>query len=400
MLGLALDMTPEELKMGGKAEVFDEYRRRRGDVNPPKEIPASESPVKEIILQGKDIDLSLLPITHHTEHNPGKYISAGMTICKDPDTGIPNVGVYRIHVKGKDRFGCAMRPSNNGGLIARRYAELGKTMEVVTFIGHHPAVFNAATTIGPLEMNELEVMGSLLGEPLEVTATTTVDLPVPARAEIAIEGIIDPSKMDTDGPFSEAFGYYGDERPCYVTQVTAITMRQDAIYHDLYPAHIEHNLSYQLSRESNLYDRVKSAVPTIKAVHYGPEKQMASNLVYISIRKRSQGEGRLAGLTALNSDIISKIAVVVDDDIDVYNEHEVLWAIGTRVRADSDILIIPRMPTIHLNPCAYNETETWTGYMDAKILIDATKPADLPFAVRVTPPKSLWDYMKLEDYLG
>ena len=400
MLGLALGMTPERLKTAGKAGVFEEYRRRRGDAISPEEVPASEAPVREVVLQGKDINLGLLPIIHHAEHNPGKYITTGITICKDPDTGIPNVGVYRHHVRGKDTFTCAMRPGrNHGGHIAQRYAELGKPMEVVTVIGHHPAVFIGAVTGGPLDMNELEVMGALLGEPLEITPALTVDLPVPAHAEIAIEGVIDPTKMTTDGPFSEAFGYYGDAHPCYITEVKAITMRRDAIYHDLCPAQLEHNLSYQLGREYNLYDRIKSAVPTTKAIHYGPEGQMAPNLVYISIGKHSSGQSRIAGLTALNTDLVCKIAVVVDDDIDVYNEHEVLWAIGTRVRADQDIHIIPRMPTIHLNPSSFNETGALTGYMDAKILIDATKPVDLPFATRITPPQELWNSMKLEDYL-
>ena len=399
MLGLALDITPERLQTVGKASIFKEYRRRQGSCISPREIPASQAPVREVVLQGEDVDLGLLPINHHAELNSGKYISMGMTICRDPDTGIPNVGVYRHEVKGKDRLGCMMVMPHHGAHIAQRYAELGKPMQVVIFIGHHPAVTMGATADGPLQMNEFEIMGALLGEPVEVVPAVTVDLPVPARAEIAIEGVIDPTKMDVDGPFCELYGYYGEKLPCYVIQVTAMTMRRDAIYHDLYPAHQEHNLVVQLGRESSNYDKIHSIVPTIGAIHYGPEGQCGKTLAYISIKKGAPDEGRQAGLAALEADLGLRTAVVVDDDIDVYDEQEVLWAVGTRLRGDSGISILPGMPCWSLNPCAYDKSGVNLGSHDTKILIDATKLLELPFAERVSPPEELWNSLNLEDYL-
>ena len=121
--------------------------------------------------------------------------------------------------------------------------------------------------------------------------------------------------------------------------------------------------------------------------------------MYISISKRRQGEGRLAGLAALSSRRYFKVAVVVDDDVDVYDEQEVLWAIGTRVRWDRDTCTVPELPSMHVNPYARDETGINRGSLDAKIMIDATRPLGSPFAERVTPPKQLWDAMKLEDYL-
>ncbi|MFC2020082.1 UbiD family decarboxylase [Chloroflexota bacterium] len=398
LLGLALDITPEGLKTMGRKGVLQEYRRRQAGLKPTKDVPASQAPVQEVTLQGEDVDLGLLPIIHHYELNPAKYISIGMTICKDPDTGRPNVGVYRHEVKGKDRLACMLYPLPGAHAvhIAKRYAELRKPMEVVTVIGHHPAVAMGATGKTPIEKNELEVIGALLDEPLEVTRGLTVDLPVPANAEIAIEGVIDPNKMDTEGPFSESLGYYGQGRPCYIIQITAITMRKDAIYQNLDPIHPEHGISL-LYHECNLYDRMKSIFPNVKAIHYASEGHLGKNFMYISIKKRSPGEGRLAGLLALSTFPIGKIAVVVDEDIDVYNEQEVLWAIGNRVRGELDILTIPRMPTTSLNPSARDESGFNNGVMDTKILIDATEPEG--FATRVTPPKNLWEAMKLEDYL-
>ncbi|HEY87995.1 MAG TPA: UbiD family decarboxylase [Dehalococcoidia bacterium] len=381
MLGVALGITPERMKLGQDV-ILKEYRGRQEEIKPTKQVPAAEAPVREIIIQGKDVNLERLPIIHHAELNPGPYVTIGMTVSKDPDTGIPNVGIYRMELKGKDRIACMMIPNHHGGKIGQRYAELGKPMEVVTFLGHHPAVAMAVAAGRPLKMdeNEFELVGALLGEPLEVTQAVTVDLPVPAHAEIAIEGIIDPTKMGTEGPFSEGAGYYGEERPCYIIQVTAITMRRDAIYHDLYPIHQEHNLVGQLGREANIYDAVKRAVPNVKAVHVGPDRQCGKLLIYVSLKKQAEEETKQAGLAALSSDEGGRMAVVVDEDIDVYDESEVWWAIATRMRGDLDISVHP-------------------GSMLTKTLIDATIPLDKPFPRRVTPPKDTWDSMKLEDYL-
>lgn len=399
MLGLALDIAPEHLKEIGKSGIFQEYRRRQGNFKPPREISARVSPVREVVIKGQDIDLGLLPITQHAEFDSGKFITTGMTISKDPDTGMPHVGIYRMEVKGKDKLSCMMVPSHRGALIARRYAELRKPMEVVTCVGHHPAVAMGAVTTDPLVTNRLEGIGALLGEPVELTPALTVDLPVFARAEIAIEGVIDPSRMDADGPFGETYGYYGEKQPSYIIQIKAITMRQDAIYHDLYPVHQEHSMVGILGRESNLYNKVKNIIPTAKAINFAPEGYTPKTIIYMSIKKRFPGEGRLAGLAALSADPHVKIAVVVNEDIDVYNESEVLWAIGTGVRGDRDVSLIAYMPSIILNPIGYDEAGVNKGPLDTKILIDATRPVGAPFPTRVTPPKELLKSMRLDDYL-
>jgi len=218
-----------------------------------------------------------------------------------------------------------------------------------------------------------------LGESLEVTPATTVDLPVPARAEIAIEGIIDPTRTDMDGPFSEGDGYYGQSRSCYTIQVKAITMRRDAIYHELDPIHPEHNLVGLLSREANLYEALKETVPGFKAAHIGPDGQCAKFLVYLSIKKSRDEDVRVAGLAALDN-TFNNLAVVVDEDVDVYDESEVAWAVATRATHGSDIYAVP-------------------DSQPAKFIIDATAPRDESFPTRVTFPPELWDSIRVEDYL-
>jgi 2,5-furandicarboxylate decarboxylase 1 len=402
MLGLILDIDPTTLKRIGKAEILQEFRRRVANPTPVQWASTAESPVKDVVIRGKDVDLGILPIPKHYELDSGRYIVIGGCISQDADMGIPNAGVYRHEVKGKNKLGCYIGPTNHGAYIARRRAELGKKMEIVLYIGHHPAVTMGACHTGSLDMNELEIAGSLLGEPLRVTKAETVDIPVPADAEIAIEGVIDPSKFVSDGPFAEFTGYYGGKTTdCYLIDVTAITMRKDAIYHGLDPHHAEHRLAGILNLESGLYDVVKRRIPTLKAVYYPISGRMFHS--YISIAKRAEGEGMLAGLLAVGADRNGTLTIVADEDVDIFDEEEVLWAVATRASFDKDIAIIPQVVGGILNPRAYSEKADEKGVtrggIMAKTIIDATRPVTLPYATRITPPKQLWDSMKLKDYL-
>ncbi len=397
MMGLAMGMDPRKAT---KQDIFHEFRRRNGTTRPVQTIASSQAPVHEVVLKGDQVDLGLLPIIHHAPLNSGKYVSVGCMVCNDPDTGIPNIGIYRHELKGKDKLGAMLNPGHHAAYIARRCAELGKPMEVAIFIGHHPAAILGSQYTGPQDVNEYEVMGGFLDESFLVTQALTVDLQVPALAEIVIEGIIDPREMVTDGPFSEYPGYYGEgAKPCYLMNVTAITMRKDAIYHDLDPSHREHNLSGALAYESAVYDAVKSAVPTVKEV-YSPPSGANVFTFYVSIAKRVPGEGKRAGLAALAFPTNGNAVVVVDEDVDVFNEEEVLWAVYTRMVPDKDILIIPGITGPHLHPTAYDETGLKRGPMTSKMIIDATMPVGLPFAKRIVPPKDLWESMSLEDYLS
>jgi len=395
LLGLAMDMNP---RVSSKKDIFHEFRRRRQKALPVKVVPASESPVKEVILHGKDVDLDLLPITWHAELDVGKYITIGNLVSKDPDSGIPNVGVYRHMLKGRNQIGAWFAYYNHAGYHARSYAELGKPMDVAIFVGHHPAVVMGSLTAGDIDENEFELMGGFLGEPIRVTPAETVDLPIPADAEIVIEGTIDPQNMVTDAPFAEWPGYYGIKRPCYLIEVKCITMRHDAIYHDLANSQREHCVSAALGFTSTIYDTIRAVVPTVKDV-YLPFSGRHNMIAYISIAQRVPGEAKRAALAAINVYPPVRIAVVVDEDINVYDEEEVLWAIVTRATPESDIDILTRVIGSPLNPTSYDETRLKRGTMVSKMIVDATKSVELPFPTRVTPPKDLWDSIKLEDYL-
>jgi 2,5-furandicarboxylate decarboxylase 1 len=375
-----------------RAEIYDVLRRKLAQREDPVWVDEEDAPVKEKKFIGDAVDLSVLPIIHNSKLDAGKYIGAGFMIARWPDTGVPNAGIYRHLVMGRNRLGCMINPGNDGAYIARRCAELGRPMEVVLVIGHHSAVLQASQAKGVVEF---DLMGGYLGEALEVVKGETVDVPVPAQAEIVIEGTIDASTMATDGPYAEYLGYYGvAEKPCYVIDVSAITMRRDAIYHHLDSAHVEHNLCPNVSAEMSMYDRLRTQFPTVKAVN-----TMGWLGTYVSLQQRVPGEGKQAGLVAVSTDNYGKTVVVVDDDVDVYNEREVAWAFSTRMVADQDMLIMPGVKGAHLDPVSYNEARTGRGPMTTHLVIDATRPVEKEFEKKIEPDSELWRKMELKDYL-
>jgi 2,5-furandicarboxylate decarboxylase 1 len=260
--------------------------------------------------------------------------------------------------------------------------ELGRPMEVAVAIGHHPAMLMAAVSKLAGIGGEFEACGGLLGEPLEVVKGETVDLMVPARAEIVIEGVVDTSDgaMRQEGPFGEYPRYYTGVGPMPWIRVTAVTMRKDAIYVDVVNAHDEHTCLGGLPRMGSLFRRVREAVPTVTMVNL-PVSGMARSHAYISLKKARDGEPKLVAFAAFAVDHLVKHVFVVDDDVDVFDENEVLWCMCTRFQADRDLAVIPYGWGGHLMPNCYdidrNERaeDRHKKVMETKMILDLTKPA-------------------------
>ena len=394
LLARMLEVDPTD-----KKRVLSEYMRREASPIAPIAFTGATAPVHEVVMTGNDIDLDRLPVQKHCAGDSGRYITIGCMICRDPVSGVTNVGTYRHELKGRTRMGCMMNPVQHAATIRNRHHSAGKAMEVAVFIGHHPAYHVGAASRGPLEHDELAVTGGLLGEAVELVACKTVDLKVPAHAEVVIEGRIAPDSFENDGPFAEYAGYYGAPMKVPVIEVTAITPRRQPIWHDLFPSFREHTQVGVLGREAQLFRRVREIVPTLDAIHLPPS---GANFwhCYVSLRKRVQGEGKLAGLAVLGSNYDVKHVIVVDDDIDIYDDQEVLWAVATRVQADADCSIVTNSFGAHLDPTAYGETRSERGPMTTKVIIDTTRPLNREFPQRVRPAAELWDAVNLRDYLG
>jgi 2,5-furandicarboxylate decarboxylase 1 len=389
LLAEALDSTPGEM-----TKVYID----REDARIPCQV-VEDAPVHEVV-EDDDIDLATIPIVTNNEKDSGAFISGGITTVRVPGTDKHNSGIYRMMVHSRNTLGMSYEKHTHIGRVHRHFEEQGEPLEAVTWIGHHPACLLGCQSKIPYGEDEFEVMGGLLQEPLRVTRAKTVDVMVPADAEIAIEGRILPHTRIGEGPYGEFTWYYGLERPSPVMEVTAVTHRRDAIYHHLFAAHAEHNLTGRLGREAVLYKRVKAAVPSVVDVAL-PMSGVCRFHAYVRIRKEYDGAGKLAALAALASDPFVKLAVVVDEDVDIYNDADVLWAIATRTQPDRSTFFVPESATSRLDPASYSIWSRWEkDTMNTKWAIDATMPVEAPFEERADVPRGVWEDMDLREYLA
>ena len=363
------------------------------------EVPPKKAPVKEVILKGEKADLDLLPILTLNEFDGGPYVNAAALICKERSTASYNMGIYRHQKQGKRQLGLMINPANHASYVRAEYEEQNETMEVALAIGHHPALILSAVTKQPGIGGELDVAGAFLQEPLEMTKAETVDLLVPARAEFIIEGIVSPHKRHHEGPFGEWPHYYYKEGEEPFIQVTAITMREKPIYQSIHSAHFEHNIFGAASRLGSLYRRINEAVPSVKAVNL-PMSGAARAHCYISLKKRSEGEPKQSALAAFITEPSIKHVLVVDDDINVFNETQVLWALAMRFQADRDLVTLPNILGSHLHPTSYGFNRREKGSMETKLIFDATKP--LPpydFPIEAKAPTEIMKQIDLQKYV-
>lgn len=388
-LGLALGTDERNL--------IQEYLKREKELRPV--VRLDKGPCQEVIRTGPDADLSIIPNITHCEKDGGPYISSGVMIVKDPDTGLANAGIYKNHIKGKQKLGVFLGQYSHAMGVLRKREKVDQPLEVVVAVGHHPAFYLASQYRPRSDISELEVAGGLMGEPLEVVRAITVDIDVPAHAEVIIEGRIPPGVREKQGPFGEYTWMVGPQRLSPVIEVSAITHRKNAIYLDIFSAHPDHNLCGVVGREAGLYRGIKATIPWLKDLVM-PFCTTCRQTVFLSIKKEFDGLGKNAALAALAADLETKLAVVVDEDIDVFNEKEVLWAIGTRVQADRDIFMVPDAYVNELEPSAYSvKSRAEKGYLNVKWAIDATKPVELPFQERADLPYDLWSNLDLGKYL-
>jgi 2,5-furandicarboxylate decarboxylase 1 len=381
------------------AEMARAYGERQARPIAPQIV--NGGPVKEVILKGEKAELSALPIPTHNELDSGPYITGGVLICKDPETGRHNSGMYRHEVQGEDQLGVYFQGAHHGGAIFRRYVERNAPMEVAIVIGHYPTFMLGAVSRLPGIGGEFEEAGALLGEPLELVKAETVDLMVPARAEIVIEGEMPPHETHFEGPFGEWPGYYVAEGEKPYIKVRAITMRRDAIYYDVFPASQEHLVLGSLPRMGSIYRRVKESVAGLVNVNVPAH---ARTHCYISIKKATEADVKKAAFAALNTEAENlRFVVVVDEDIDVFNEPQVMWAVGTRFRPDKDLLVIPNWSGPGgLNPSnwEYYTDEARKPVMGAAMILDATMPAPpLRYPPRARPPEKMMEGLRLEELL-
>jgi 2,5-furandicarboxylate decarboxylase 1 len=323
-------------------------------------------PVQEFVQTDSEVDVTGLPISRHFERDAGRYIGSGILICKDPDTGVRNLSYQRMQMKSPNRFGVSLHSRGHIWEHLQRSEARGKNLEVAVVLGAHPVVHLAAAAKVAMEVDELSLAGGLLGRPVDLVKCRSIDLEVPADAEIVLEGEILAGTHEEEGPYGEYTGYSTFRSTKNVFVVKAITRRKSPIFLDVIPGYSsEHLLLGRVTKEAFVTARLKEVVPAVKAINY--PKSGTHFHAYVSLKKTAEGQARLALMTLMGLDHYIKLAVAVDEDIDVFNEDEVLWAMATRFQADTDLFMVPKVFCNRLDPSSVDG-------MSAKLGIDATAP--------------------------
>ncbi|WP_144529315.1 UbiD family decarboxylase [Peribacillus simplex] len=358
---------------------------------PCRALNKQQAPIKEnIILENIDL-MKMFPIPVHHEKDSGNYITAGLFIVRDPVTRKQNVSIHRLQISGKNKIGALILPRHTFHLY-KQAEEAGRPLECAIAIGVDPVTLLASQASTQFGVDELEISSALRGEPLEVVRCETVDIDVPAYAEIVLEGKILPHVREPEGPFGEFPKYYGPRSDKEVIEITAVTHRNNPIFYTIVPAGYEHLLLGGIPREASLFQSIRQTVPSVKAVHMSPGGTCRYHAI-VSIKKRNEGEAKNAILAALANSFDIKHVVVTDEEVDIFNMEEVEWAIATRFQADRDLVVVHEAQSSKLDPSTRDGVGSKMGF-DCTIPLDSEEMQYL----RVQIPG--YNECNLDDYIN
>src|ERR671937_2411911 len=329
---------------------------------PPRVV--SSGSVKEVVLKGDQVDLYALPQIVHHEGDAGAYITSAISFARDPASETWNCAYNRLMIQGRDTTSIHLTLGKHLWEFQQIAEQRGEALRLALVIGVHPAIALGALAIGSIDEDERAIMGALFGEPLELVRCRTSDVLVPAHAEIVLECEILPGKRTAEGPFGEFTGYSLGERQREVVKVRAITHRRDAMFQDITVAHLDHMLLSTIPMEANLYRAVRAMVPSVRAV-----RVPAPFSCFVSIEARVPGQAKNAILAVLGADLYMKRVVVVDQDVDVFDDRQMTWAIATRCQPDRDLVVISHARGSDLDPSSTVEdgfTAKWGDDATAK----------------------------------
>ncbi len=334
---------------------------------PGKPVLTETAPVQEQVKKGNIDILKMLPVPTSNEHDSGPFITAGMFIYRDVETGRTHAAVRRMQVNKGGSVNILVSPASPKLLeVIKKYKEMQKTLECAVILGYDPYLLLASqVSSDKYGLDTYGVDCALRGEPLELVKCKTVGLEAPAHAEIILEGVIKPYAESMEGPFAELMGYYSTKEMAPVMEVNVITSRKDAIYQHCFPCKEEH-LAYGMIKEAEIYAALRSHID-VKDVNFTIGGGFRLH-VAVSIHKRLAGDGKSAILTVLGNYKDVKHVIVVDDDVDIYNPIELEEALASRFQASRDLVVIAGALGSPLEPSYFEN-----GSSD-KMGFDATKP--------------------------
>ena len=339
-----------------------------------------DAPWQEVELAGDAVDLTRLPIPLHFAVDAAPYITAGQVSARDPVSGVDTTGFHRLMLKGRNRLGISLHSRRRMWEFHRRAEERGQPLPAAVTLGIHPLHYMGSMVYAyPPHVRKFEIIGGLFGEPYRLAKCGVNDLEVPATAEIVIEGEILPNVKEPEGPFSEFTGYASYRSTQNVFVAHRMRMRRDAMYHSVVSGMSkDHILISCITREGEILNALRRNLPNVIGVHV-PHTTCGGFMAFIKMKKTAEGEPQQAIVAALGTEFYTKYVIVVDEDVDILDMNDVLWAVATRVRAERDIVFVPGCKGAILDPTSDPETFTLT-----KMGIDATRPVGKEFAERLS----------------
>jgi 2,5-furandicarboxylate decarboxylase 1 len=366
------------------ADLLTAFGERLRHGIPPRMVDGP-APVQEIVLLGDDADLCRLPLIVHASRDAGAYLTAGIVLARDPHTGRRNVSINRMQLKGPRKMGIRMMPPQQLGMIQANAESASERLPIAVAVGNFPPDLLAAATTIPFGEDELELAGALRGEPFPLVRGVSVDLDVPAYAELVIEGYVEPGTREPEGPFGDFLQYYVPVMDNHVFRLTAITHRREPILQAIHAGSREDVNLLGISREAQVMDAAIATGARVCGVRLLPTILGCA----IAIEQRYQGEAKTVAMAALGSYRWLKYCVVVDHDVDPGNLDDVWWAVNTRSNPADAITIIERSGGFPRDPF---------GVHASKAIIDATIPlGEWEEFERKAPPGP--GNLKLEDFV-
>lgn len=347
---------------------------------PPVMIEKSTAPVNEVVVRGDDVDMTAFPSLRFWPGDGGPYIGTGdITLTRPPDSQRINVGCYRQMVHGPKRIGMYCSPGKHARLDREAWWRAGKPCEVVAAYGIDPVLFMLGSMSFSSELSELDVAGGVMGTSIELTEAEYVSLPIPAHAELVIEGLLYPDDSELEGPLGEFTGYYGNERAVQpVIQVKAIHHRRNPIITAAVMARhpsSEIGTGFSIMRSARVLDDLERiGIPGIQAVYMTPAAIGGYGMMVISMKQRYAGHVAQALAVAAQcpaAAFFTKWIIAVDDDVDPTDLNQVLWALSTRCNPIDDFEFMRRTWSSPLDTAQYPPELRPYG---SKVLIDACKP--------------------------
>lgn len=350
-----------------------------------------DAPVQRIVhRQPLDIG-ALLPVPHWFEREAAPYITAGVIVAKDPETGRRNVSIARLRLEGGGRLMAGIAKNHHLARIAEKAHQRGHDLEIAVAIGNHAAVLLGSQMYVGLGDDEFDIVGGLLGEPVELVKCRTVDLEVPAHAEIVLEGRLRPADLIEEGAVSEFPGFYVYYGPGIGVEIDCVTHRADAIYQAILPGYAaEHCLLGAVAIGATLTRDLERSIPSVRRVLV-TDGGMGRLHAIITMHRPRLGEGKRAVILAMGLVNLLKLVTVVEDDIDPEDPRQVEWSLAARFRGHEDLLVLPGVRADRCDPVHEDLVVTKIG------MIATTRPGDGEPGGRsefVTPPSDVFERVR------